>query len=83
MSNWITAIQGGLVRVGNNHRYIEVLVDGGSTVAINEDVDFEFISSLDTDVLFNGKVIPKKDRTGIVHIGKDRKIEKVVWDDKP
>ena len=23
----------------------------------------------------------KKDRTGIVHIGKDRKIEKVVWDD--
>ena len=24
---------------------------------------------------------PKKDRTGIVHIGKDRKIEKVVFDD--
>ena len=27
-------------------------------------------------------VFKRLDRTGIVHIGKDRKIEKVVWDNK-
>jgi len=43
--------------------------------------DEEYEAYMNRTVLESGFNEKPKDRTGIVHIGKDRKIEKVVWDD--
>jgi len=60
---------------------IRLFIGGQYPATIVGTGDIEGLSDRSTIITWDEKPQPQPDRTGIVHIGKDRKIEKVVWND--
>ncbi len=60
---------------------IRLFIGGQYPATIVGTGDVEGLSDRSTIIKWNEKPQPQPDRTGTVYIGKDRKIEKVVWDD--